>query len=105
MKFSKSILINQEDKMDKIQVEGNNKGDIQLYTLSTCIWCKKTKQLLNSMNIRYQYIDIDLLEGENREKALKELDAYNPKRSFPTLVINGMSIKGFMEDEIKELLQ
>ena len=28
-------------------VDGENKGNVMLYALSTCSWCKKTKNLLS----------------------------------------------------------
>ena len=34
-------------------------------------------------------VDVDLLEGGEREKALDELKHYNPLCSFPSLVIDG----------------
>jgi len=30
--------------MAMTHVDGKNKGKIMLYALSTCVWCKKTKQ-------------------------------------------------------------
>jgi glutaredoxin len=49
-------------------------------------------------------VDVDLLEGESRREALQEMDRWNPRRSFPTIVINNKCIVGFKEDEIKEAL-
>ena len=87
-------------------IAGKNKGKIILYTLSTCIWCKKTKQLLNSLGVAYEYIDVDLLMGEEKEKIVKEQEKWNPLCSYPTLVINdSRCIVGFKEDEIREVLQ
>jgi glutaredoxin len=37
---------------------------VRLYALSTCGWCKRTKRLLNSLNIDFQAWDVDLIEGE-----------------------------------------
>jgi glutaredoxin-like protein NrdH len=34
-------------------VAGKNAGDIKVYALSTCPWCKKTKQLLNDFGVEY----------------------------------------------------
>ena len=33
-----------------------------VYALSTCVWCKLTKQFLNDNNVEYEYVDVDLLE-------------------------------------------
>ncbi len=90
--------------MEVNHVKGVNKGDVMLYALSTCAWCKKTKALLNSMNVEYSYIDVDLLKGGERDKVIEDLKKWNPRCSFPTLVINDMSVVGYKEDEIREVL-
>ncbi len=84
-------------------VDGENKGKVMLYALSTCIWCKKTKKLLDKLGIKYDYIYADLLEGKEKEDTKKEIMKHNPRCSFPTLVINDEKcIAGFQPDEIKE---
>jgi glutaredoxin len=86
-------------------VDGTKKGDITLYALSTCGWCKKTKGLLNDMNLDYRYVDVDLLADADREEAMEEIRRWNPACSFPTLVIdNNSCIVGFKEQEIRGLL-
>jgi glutaredoxin len=87
------------------RVEGSDHGAIKLFTLSTCVWCKKTKALLQEMDVAYEYVDVDTIEGENREKVLEELKSFNPLCSFPSLVVNNNCIVGYQEDKIKEALQ
>jgi len=87
-------------------IEGENKGRVVLYALSTCQWCGKTKELLKSMNVDYFYIDVDLTDGEEREELVEEIKKYNPDCSFPTMVINDSDpIIGFDEKKIKERLK
>lgn len=91
--------------MDKKKVDGIQKGDILLYALSTCVWCKKTKKLLNSLGVGYSYIDVDLLDEDVKEKTEEEIRKWNPRCSFPTLVFDNEScIVGFKESKIKEKL-
>ncbi|KUJ96420.1 MAG: Glutaredoxin [Desulfonauticus sp. 38_4375] len=80
--------------------------DIVLFALSTCIHCKNTKKFLDQKKVDYDCIYVDLLEGEEREKAIEEIKKYNPDLSFPTLVVlsNGKVVVGFQEDKIKEVL-
>jgi len=85
-------------------VEGENKGKIMLYALSTCGWCRKTKELLNELGVEYEYIYVDLLEDEDEDTAMDEVKKWNPRLSFPTLVIDDKCIVGFKEDEIRETL-
>ena len=87
------------------QVKGEEKGHIAIYTLSTCGWCKKTKRLLNEMGAQYEYIDVDLLEGEEKSKAIQELKRWNPQCTFPTLVINNKCIVGYDEEKIRKAVE
>ncbi|MDR1103770.1 MAG: glutaredoxin family protein [Endomicrobium sp.] len=81
------------------------KKSVFLYTLSTCVWCKKTKQLLIDMGIKYDYIDVDLLVGSEQDKVMKEFSKVNPQGGFPTVLINKVkTIVGFQPDAIKEAL-
>ncbi|MCX5776908.1 MAG: glutaredoxin family protein [Candidatus Firestonebacteria bacterium] len=86
-------------------VEGKNVADIMLYTLSTCIWCKKTKQLLKELGVEYSYIDVDVLAPEEKRNVSEVIEKWNAAVSFPTLVLNNKEvILGFQPEEIKEKL-
>jgi glutaredoxin-like protein NrdH len=86
-------------------VPGKNVGDIKIYALSTCPWCKKTKGLLSGLGIDYYFIDVDLLEGKDREQAMAVVRKWNPSGSFPTIIINNdRCIVGFKEVELREAL-
>ncbi len=91
--------------MEKIQrIAGKDRGEVLLYTLSTCIWCRKTKQLLERLGVAYSYIELDRLSGAEKDEAVAELLRWNPDRSFPTMVINEQrSIIGYKEEEIAEV--
>jgi glutaredoxin len=88
----------------KKRVRGENCGDILLYTLSTCIWCKKTKELLNALGVEYDFIDVDLLSGAELDKVKSEMQKWNPRMSFPTIVIGDKCVVGFDEPKIREVL-
>jgi glutaredoxin len=77
---------------------------VKLFSLSTCSHCKSTKQLLDECTIKYDFIDVDLLEGEKREIIIKDIKKLNPKCSFPTIIIGDRVIVGFKENEIREAL-
>ncbi len=77
---------------------------VKIFTLSTCSHCKATKKLLNDCAIKFEFEDVDLLEGDERKVILEEVKKWNPKCSFPTIIIGGKVIVGFKEDEIKEAL-
>ena len=91
--------------IDYTVVEGKEKGNLTLYALSTCGWCQKTKRLLNSLGVKYRYVDVDTLEGKESAEASKQISKWNPDESFPTLVIDDSScILGFNEEEIRKKL-
>ena len=84
-------------------VEGKNRGRIVLYALSTCVWCKKTKRFLSNYDVAYDYVDVDLLEEDEKEKAKHEITRWNPRCSFPTLVINDNTcIVGYDEGKMRK---
>jgi glutaredoxin len=92
--------------MNVVHVEGKNAGKITLYALSTCGWCRKTKEFLRGLGVTYDYIDADLLAGKERDDIKKEVEKWNPRCSFPTLVINNQHcIVGFNKDEIRKTLR
>ncbi|MBN2434839.1 MAG: glutaredoxin family protein [Spirochaetes bacterium] len=89
-------------KFDKFtRVEGDSCGTIQLFGLSTCIWCKKTKEYLDSKGVEYYYVFVDLLNESEKEEAKKLIKKWNNDISYPTIIINeSRSVVGFDEDEI-----
>jgi glutaredoxin-like protein NrdH len=88
----------------KTHVDGTDKGNVMLYALSTCVWCSKTKGLLSELGVAYDYVDIDLLEPHERRQVLLDVEKYNPAKTFPTLIIGSVPIRGFKEEQVRELL-
>ena len=84
------------------KVPGKGKGDILLFALSTCGWCRKTKNLLNDLGLEYRYIDVDLLDAQAKREVVEEVARWNPSTSYPTIVINNKGIVGFQEDKIRQ---
>lgn len=86
-------------------VQGENRGKILLYALSTCVWCKKARKLLDDLGVEYQYIYVDQLFGEDRDQAIDEIKIYNPACSFPTMVIDDEKcVVGSNEEKIREAI-
>jgi glutaredoxin-like protein NrdH len=79
---------------------------VMLYALSTCGWCKKTIELLKQQNIEFDYQYVDLLEGKEQDDAMTIMEKFNPRGSFPTLIIDDTRcIVGFNEKEIIGVLR
>lgn len=91
--------------MNIVHIPGQNRGEVFLYALSTCAWCKKTKAFLKDARIDYRYVDVDLVDPGERDAVVSELAGWNPARSFPTIIIdNKKVVVGFKPEQIEELL-
>ena len=77
---------------------------VKIYSLSTCSHCKSTKKMLSDCTIQYDFVDVDTFQGEERAAILEDVKKFNPKCSFPTIIIGNTVIVGFKEKEIKEAL-
>jgi glutaredoxin-like protein NrdH len=80
------------------------KEPVKMFTLSTCSHCKSTKKFLDACAVQYEFTDVDLLEPEERVAILEDLKRWNPRCSFPTIIIGNKVIVGFREAEIREAL-
>lgn len=90
---------------DIVHVDGADAGRVFLYALSTCVWCKRTKRLLDSLGIGYDYVDVDTLTGDTKNEVTTSLRQWNPAASYPTIVINDKDcVIGFDEDKIREAI-
>jgi len=94
------------EKMQLSKVSGkNNKHKVLVYALSTCVWCKMTKQFLKDNSIEYEYVDVDLCDEKDREKIRKEIQNKGGSLSYPTIIVdNDVVITGFRKDQLKGTL-
>ena len=77
---------------------------VKIYSLSTCSHCRSTKKLLNECSVEYDFIDVDVLEKDERKVIIEDIKKINAKCSFPTIVIGEKVIVGYKEKEIREAL-
>jgi glutaredoxin-like protein NrdH len=77
---------------------------VTLYALSTCVWCKMTKQFLTENSVAYEFVDVDLLEDDEREKARQTIASKGTTISYPTIIVDNTIITGFRKDKLKEAL-
>jgi glutaredoxin len=56
-------------------------------------------------NIEYECIDVDLLEGAEKEKVMQEVARHNPRRSFPTCIVDDSVVVGFNQERLREVLE
>lgn len=88
--------------MEIMHVNGKDVGEVFLYALSTCQWCRKTKELLEESGVAFDYMYVDLLPEEEMKQAFEEIKECNPRLGFPTVRIRGECIVGFQEEKIRE---
>ena len=92
------------------QARGRNLGvredhRVVLFALSTCVWCRRTRQFLEDHNISFDYVYVDLLEAQERESAKNIVQRWNSRVSFPTLVIDDEDcVVGFKPEKIRDAL-
>ncbi len=82
-----------------------NDHRVTLYALSTCVWCKMTKQYLNDNGVEYEYVDVDLLEDKEKQKVHQTILSKGGTLSYPTTIIDDKTVvTGFRKDQLKEAL-
>lgn len=94
------------EKMEKIRVSGKNKTHkVLMYAISTCAWCKMTKQFLKDNDVEYEYVDVDLASDEDHERIRKEITRLRAPPSYPTVIVDEKTVvSGFRKDKLKEAL-
>ena len=76
---------------------------VTIYTLSTCPWCRKTKNFFNEHKIPFTYTDYDLAGEPTQKRISQELDAAGAT-GFPYVRINGEVIVGYQPELYSEAL-
>ena len=92
--------------MEFSKVSGKkNNHKVIVYALSTCVWCKLTKQFLNENEISYEFVDVDLLGEEDKQKVRQTITSKGGSLSYPTTIVDDkVVITGFRKDKLKEAL-
>ncbi len=95
------------EKMQFSKVSGKkNNHKVTLYALSTRVWCKLTKEFLNENGVEYEYVDVDLLEDDDKSKVHEVITSKGGMLSYPTIIVDDKTvITGFRKDRLKEALE
>lgn len=78
---------------------------VWLYSLSTCSICRELKKELEKKKVKYQTIDVDRLGKDEQGEILEILKEYNPKLSFPTLVVGDEVVVGYQKENVAKALK
>jgi glutaredoxin len=89
------------------KVPGKKKDHkVIVYALSTCVWCKMTKQYLQDNEVEYEYVDVDLCEEKEKEQVRQQIIDKGGSLSYPTVIVDDNTlITGFRKDKLKEYLK
>lgn len=92
-------------QFSKVSGKKNN-HKVTVYALSTCVWCKLTKQFLNENDVEYEYIDVDLCNEEDKQKIHEIIQSKGSTLSYPTTIVDDkVVITGFRKNKLKEALE
>ena len=82
-----------------------NSHKVTIFALSTCVWCKMTKQYLKDNNVEFEFVDVDLLDDNDKHKAHEAITSRGGALSYPTTIVDDKTvITGFRKDLLKEAL-
>ncbi|MBF4508927.1 MAG: glutaredoxin [Aeromicrobium sp.] len=77
---------------------------VMLYALSTCPYCRMAKKYLDESDVAYDILEVDLLEGAEKDDAVARVKELSGGTSFPVIVVGEEVIVGFNKKRMKELL-
>ena len=84
----------------------NNKHKVFIYALSTCVWCKMTKQYMKDNSVEFEFVDVDLVTEDDRDKIRKHIQDLGGSLSYPTIIVDEKKvITGFRKDLFKKELE
>lgn len=78
---------------------------VKVFALSTCPYCRMTRQYMDENGVAYDVVEVDKLEGQERDDAVEEVKRLSGGTSFPVVVVGDEVVVGFNKVRIKELLQ
>jgi len=91
-------------QFSKVSGEKNH-HKVVLYALSTCVWCKMTKQFLKDNKVEFEFVDVDLMEEYDKEKIRAHIQSKGGSLSYPTTIVDDkIVVTGFRKDLLKEAL-
>ena len=89
-----------------IRVDGSKSDHgVFVFALSTCGWCKRTKEFLRENDVAFEYVDVDKCTLEEKREVGRLLQEKDAPLGFPvTIVDDEVVILGFMPDDFREAL-
>jgi glutaredoxin len=76
---------------------------VNMYTLSTCPWCRKAKKFFADSKVPFTFVDYDLADEATQRSIMQELDAAGAS-GFPFVKIDDEVIVGYQPDRYASAL-
>lgn len=77
---------------------------IIIYSLSTCLWCKKTKKYFEDRKIQFEVLEYDKQDEARQAAMMAEMRAAGYTGSFPFIKIGKHCTQGYDPQEFETLL-
>lgn len=77
---------------------------VRIYALSTCVYCKKTKEFMKKNGVDFECIDVDLLEGGEKEKVKEEVRKLCRGCGYPVICVGDEVTSGYDEEKLKKMI-
>ncbi|HDQ13347.1 MAG TPA: glutaredoxin family protein [Sediminispirochaeta sp.] len=73
--------------------------DVKVLALSTCAFCSKAFEFLNSHDVEYKYVYIDTLPKKDRRRVSDEFkETFKERGLYPSVVVDNKDYQlGFIE--------
>jgi glutaredoxin-like protein NrdH len=78
--------------------------DVFVYALSTCPWCRKTRQWFTDSQVPFEVVDVDTLPADEQDAMAEKAYQLSGGRRYPVVVINGEVVVGHNPDKFLEHL-
>ena len=78
---------------------------VSMYTLSTCPWCRKTKQFFRDRGISFDFIDYDLASQDVQQKITNEMTKQAGPIAFPFVKVGDTVVVGYNPERYEQLLK
>lgn len=79
-------------------------NNVTIYALSTCPWCRKTREFFSERGVPFECIDYDLADRQTQEAILREMDSFGVS-NFPCVRIGDAVIEGYNPIRFTEALK
>ncbi len=77
---------------------------VKMYTLSTCLWCKRTKKFFEERKVPFEAVDYDKVDETEQERIMAEMRENGGGGSFPYVIIGSDIVQGYEPDEFERLV-